>query len=275
MSSSGTAVVMSGGGAKAAAHLGAHLAIMEAGLTPARYVATSMGAVMSALFATGLRYENVLERVLSVRTGDVIVGNPLALLTGLYSQSILKSGPLIATLERVVPARRFGELKVPLTITATDFDSGELVLFGEGGREVPLCDALYATCALPVFYPPAIIEGKRYVDGGLRSVLPIEVAASFGPDRIVAVDTGPGFDEEAVPGAKGLPAIVQAHSDATGIMMAANTLAALALWRATPERPPMVYVRPRLPRGATFRVDLLRAFVEEGHRATALALQGK
>jgi hypothetical protein len=65
---------------------------------------------------------------------------------------------------------------------------------------------------------------------------------------------------------------VQAHNDATGILMAANTRATLALWRATPGRPPLVYVRPTLPRGATFRVDLLRGFMAEGHRATALAL---
>lgn len=265
-------VVFGGGGAKAAAHAGAHRAMIEAGLRPVHYVATSMGAVFATLFAAGLSDEAVLERVTAVRTKDVVVPDPWVLFRGVYRQSMLKPGPLRATLERLLPVRRFDELQVPLTVTTTDLDSRELVLFGAGGEDAPLLDVLYASCALPVFYPPAVIDGRRLGDGGLRAVLPIEVALRFAPDLVVAVDVGPGFDEAPATQPEGLPPMVQAHSDATGILMAANAAAELALWRALPARPPLVYVRPRVERGATFRVDLLRRYADEGHRAAEAAL---
>ncbi|MGH7701974.1 MAG: patatin-like phospholipase family protein [Gemmatimonadales bacterium] len=265
-------VVLGGGGAKAAAHAGAHRAMLEARLRPVHYVATSMGAVFAALFAGGLTDEAVLERVAAVRTRDVVVPDPWVLFRGVYRESVLKPGPLRATLERLVPVRRFEQLRVPLTVTTTDLDSRELMFFGAGGEDAPLLDVLYASCALPVFYPPAVIGGRRLGDGGLRAVLPIEVALRFAPDLVLAVDVGPGFDEAPALQPEGLPPMVQAHSDATAILMAANAAAELALWRSLPARPPLVYVRPRVERGATFRVDRLRRYADEGHRATAAAL---
>jgi hypothetical protein len=66
--------------------------------------------------------------------------------------------------------------------------------------------------------------------------------------------------------------MVQAHDDAVGILMAANSESQLALWRADPKRPPLVYVRPRIERNATFRVDRVREYASEGRRATREAL---
>ncbi|HXV86367.1 MAG TPA: patatin-like phospholipase family protein, partial [Gemmatimonadales bacterium] len=63
MKYSRVAVVLSGGGAKAAAHVGALKALEERELTPSRYVGTSMGAVVAACFASGLDYDTVLKRV--------------------------------------------------------------------------------------------------------------------------------------------------------------------------------------------------------------------
>jgi hypothetical protein len=56
--------------------------------------------------------------------------------------------------------------------------------------------------------------------------------------------------------------------------MAGQTAQALALWRGNPNRPPLLYVRPRVEKGATFRVDLVRRYVEEGYTATRVALAG-
>ena len=56
--------------------------------------------------------------------------------------------------------------------------------------------------------------------------------------------------------------------------MAGQTASALALWRASPNRPPLVYVRPRVEKGATFRVDQVRGYAEEGYVATRAALAG-
>jgi hypothetical protein len=67
--------------------------------------------------------------------------------------------------------------------------------------------------------------------------------------------------------------MVRAHNDALGILMAAYGRAQLALWRADAARPPLLYVRPRVERDATFRVDRLAHYAEEGERATREALR--
>jgi len=264
--------VFGGGGAKAAAHIGAFRALEEANLVPGHIVGTSMGAVFSALFASGLSAREALERVEMIGEKDIVRAEPFAFLKGLWARALLQPEPLRRSLERMLGTRRFQDLKIPLTVTATALDTGELTLFGAGGRNVPLIEALYATCALPLFLPPAIIDGRRYADGGLRAVVPLEPASLIPARLVVAVDVGPGFDE--APGASGLPPIVEMHNEAIGILMAGQTAQALALWRGNPARPPLIYVRPRVEKGATFRVDQVRRFVEDGYTATRVALAG-
>ncbi len=55
-------------------------------------------------------------------------------------------------------------------------------------------DVLCASCALPVYFPPVRLGGRRCGDGGLRGVVPLEAAAQLAGELVVAVDVGPGFD---------------------------------------------------------------------------------
>jgi len=265
------ALVLSGGGAKTAAHLGACRALREAGFEPTWYVGTSMGAVIAAGLASGVANDELLERMADVGARG-IVRDPLAPVAGLFLRSLLKPAPLRSAIEALVPVRRFADLTVPLTVTAVDLDTGELVLFGAGAQTAPLVDVLCASCALPMYYPPVVIDGRRFGDGGLRCVVPLEPAAELDVELVLAVDVGPGFDLPAPAEVTRLPAMVRAHDDAVGILMAANSESQLALWRADPSRPPLVYVRPRTERNATFRVDRVREYANEGRRATREAL---
>ncbi len=261
--------VLSGGGAKAAGHVGALRALEECGLTPAHYVGTSMGAVVGACFAAGLSYDEVVRRVTVLQRHDVASPSP-SLLAGPLARSLLRASPLRETIESLVPARRFGELRTPLTVTAVDADNGQLVLFGAGGREgVPLVEALYASCALPLYYPPAEIGGRLYVDGGLRSVLPLDVAATFEPDLLFAVDIGPSLAAPPPGEGRGLP-LLRAHSGALRILMAAQTEATVERWRDAPV--PTVLVRPPTVQQSTFDVEHAVRYVEDGYRAARRAL---
>jgi NTE family protein len=265
------ALVLSGGGAKTAAHLGACRALREAGFEPTWYVGTSMGAVIAAGLASGVANDELLERMADVGARG-IVRDPLAAVAGLFLRSLLKPAPLRSAIEALVPVRRFADLTVPLTVTAVDLDTGELVLFGAGAQTAPLVDVLCASCALPMYYPPVVIDGRRFGDGGLRCVVPLEPAAELDVELVLAVDVGPGFELPAPAETARVPAMVRAHDDAVGILMAANSENQLALWRADPRRPPLVYVRPRTERNATFRVDRVREYANEGRRATREAL---
>ncbi len=264
--------MLSGGGAKTAAHLGACRALKEAGFEPTWYVATSMGAVVAAGLASGMGNDELLERMAEVGPRG-IVRDRWSPVVGLYLRSLLKPAPLRATIEAIVPVRRFADLTVPLTVTAVDLDTGELVLFGSGARDAPLIDVLCASCALPLYYPPVIMNGRRFGDGGLRAVVPFEPAADLDVELVLAVDVGPGFDLTPSANPPPAPPLLRAHDDAVGILMAGNTQSQLALWRADSGRPPLVYVRPQVERHTTFRVDRVREYAHEGRRATREALE--
>jgi NTE family protein len=267
-------LILSGGGAKAAAHVGALRALAEAGLWPTHIVGTSMGAVMGACHGAGLTPEQMLERIERVgRTG--VVRSWYAPWGGLWLGALLQGPPLRRAVEMLVPARAFEELAVPLTVTVVDVETGELVRLGANGRPVPLVDALWASCALPVYYPPVSLDGRLYADGGLRGVLPLLGAEGIGADLAVAVDIGPGFEDPEVAGAPARPPLILQHDRATGALMAEVTRAQVALWRASPERPPLLYVRPAVERHATFRTDRVNVYADEGYRATKAALAGR
>ena len=274
-------LALSGGGAKAAAHIGALRALADAGIRPAHIVGTSMGAVVGAAAAAGVAPAEMLARVGRLTRKDVAAPARLAILGGLYLPALLLPEPLRRTIAALVPAERFGDLATPLTVTAVDLDSGALCVFGAHGGDAPLVDALYASCALPMYYPPAILDGRRYGDGGLRGALPLATALAVARafergggavEAIVAIDIGPGFDEEGAPPTGGLPTMVRAHDDATGILMAALAEAQRAEWAADPARPRLVHVRPRVERHATFRLDRVTAYEAEGYRAARAAL---
>lgn len=267
--------VLSGGGVKAAAHLGAVRALSAAELAPTRYIGTSMGAVIATGLAAGLPPEEVAERLYAVRQRDVFAVDRTLLLKGVFARALLRPEPFRRTLEALLPVTRFSELRIPLTVTATDLDSGALLRYGAGGEDVPLLDALSAACALPLFFPPFPLGGRRTADGGLRAVVPLEVAAEFPAELVVAVDVGSGFDTGAEPAGRRAPALLKLHGDAQWALMASNTALTRALWEATPGRAPLLWIRPRVRRGETFATEQLRWYVGEGERAANLALAAR
>jgi NTE family protein len=275
---------LSGGGAKALAHAGAFRALEQANLLPSQVFATSMGAVVGAALCAGLPFDQVRRRAMGIRRKDVAPFDPLLLVQGLFARSLFPASALRRAIATIVPRPRFEYMKTPLTVTATDLDSGELLLLG-GGGDIELDDALYASCALPLYFPPFEQGGRRLGDGGLRAVLPLEPARQRVKDAelFVAVDVGPGFDERGGPSTNGdepqspdapvpvrIPRVVRTHGEAIRIMMAEQTERALADWPK--DGPRLVYVRAVAEREATFAVERIQEYVEMGYQATKKAL---
>lgn len=273
-------LVLSGGGAKALAHAGAFRALEQANLVPSHIVATSMGAVVGAALGAGLPFDQIRRRAMGIRRKDVAPFDPRVLVMGLFARSLFPASALRRAIATLVPKTRFASLRIPLTLTTTDLDSGELLLLGGAERrdsEIELADALYATCALPLYFPPLEANGRRLGEGGLRAVLPLGPAREVAKDAdlFVAVNVGPGFDER-VPSSNGdqppapLPRVVRTHGEALRIMMAEQTERALAEWPK--DGPRLVYVRPVAEREATFAVERVQEYVEMGYQATKKAL---
>ncbi len=269
-------LVLSGGGMKAMAHIGALHALAECGLAPAEIIATSGGALVGALAAGGLGYEELVRLVTGIRAEDFVApARGDALLLGLGAPSVLKPGPLRALIARILPVDDFARLRLPLRITATDLDSGELVVFGAAGRtDCTVSDAVYASMALPVYYPPARIGGRRFADGGIRAALPLDLAINAGADLVVAVDVGPVLFAPA-PGERPVPALVELADRALAIAMADQKARTLAAWRSAAGRPPLVLIAPAVDPHGTFAFDRTAAFIEAGYRATHAALAAR
>ncbi len=278
--------MLSGGGARALAHAGAFRALEQANLVPSHIVATSMGAVVGAALGAGIPFDQVRRRAMGIRRKDVAPFDPLALLMGLFARSLFPASALRNAIARMVPTTRFQYLRIPLTVTATDLDTGELLLLGgkkQGEEEIELADALYASCALPLYFPPLEAAGRRLGDGGLRAVLPLGPARELEQDAdlFVAVNVGPGFDERG-PATNGdqpapdapvparIPRVVRTHGEAIRIMMAEQAERTLADWPQ--QGPKLIYVRAVAEREATFAVDRVQEYVEMGYQATKRAL---
>ncbi|MES2304672.1 MAG: patatin-like phospholipase family protein [Gemmatimonadota bacterium] len=264
-------LVLSGGGAKAAAHLGAARALYEAGIRPVHFVGTSMGGVIAVALASGEEPAAILDRFARVKQHDVIAPERLQLFKGIWARALLKTGPLREAIRRIIPVQRFAELTTPVTVTATEVKSGREVAFGTGGEDAPILDVLVATCALPPYFAAAPVNGREFYDGGLRAVVPLRQARSIACDFVIAIHVGPAFDEQGAP-VQVPPPFVAAADTAIGWLMAGSTELMREHWELDPGAPPLIWLRPISDRAATFAMEKIPEYAEAGYLSMQKAL---
>ncbi len=94
----------------------------------------------------------------------------------------------------------FRRLEKELYIVAVDLDTGESVRFGgEGAAHIPISRSVQASTALPGLYPPVKIEGRDFVDGGLKRTLHASVALDAGCDLLFCVNPIVPYDADLAP----------------------------------------------------------------------------
>ena len=263
-----TWAVLGGGGLKGLAHVGAWQALDEAGVRVSGIVGTSIGALIGACVAGGMGWRDLVPLAFALRKEDIVrINRRAVLINGIRQESLFYGDPLREYIERVLPVKTWEDLEVPLQINAVDLESGHTHWFGtDADTDVPLVDAVYASTALPVFYPPARIGERVYVDGGAEFSLPLHRAAELGASGVVGVDVGQGrqsHPHELI--AQGMLAI---HQRVFAIMSWRKRVDMVSHWT----RPPLLFVRPRLDGYQTFDFDHVQYFLEEGYRAARAAL---
>lgn len=273
MSQPRVAVVMGGGGAKAAAHLGAAIALAEAGIVPVHWIGTSMGSVVAAALAGGADPAVLLARFGGIERDEVLEREPWAVVKGFWAPAVFRADGLRRVVESLVEARRFADLASPCTVTAVERDTGKVIRFGTLGEDAPLIDALMASCALPPYFRAVTVNGRHCYDGGIRAPLPLPVAESVDCDLVVAIDVGPGLDEVGEP-VERPPPLLAAADTAIGWLMAGTTALLRERWESRAALPPLLWVRPTSDRGATFAVERIGEYGRAGERAMRDALRG-
>ena len=261
-------LVLGGGGLKGLAHLGACSALREAGFNPAGILGTSIGALVGACIAAGRPIDELLEEALSLNRAEVARVQRRALwMRGVRAASVFHGDSLRSYLARVLPRGGWEDLQVRFQANAVELGHGRTEWFGIGARtDVPLVDAVYASAALPVFYPPAALPGGIYVDGGTEDALPLHRAAELGATGIVAIDVGAGELADA-PHVLGL-GLLAVHERVFSLMSGRRRRAAVADWKG----PPLLYVRPKLDGFGGFDFDQIRTFIRLGQEAAESAL---
>ena len=157
------ALVLGGGGLKGFAHIGVLRALEERGIRPSLYAGTSVGALLGAAHAVGLSPDEMGRRALALQRRDLFRLNHVGvLLERMRAASIYQSEPLRSVCESVVPqGLRFDQLPTPVLVNTVDVERGTQVVWGSGGlRDVRIADAIYASCALPGFFPPGPVGGR-------------------------------------------------------------------------------------------------------------------
>ena len=169
-------LALGGGFARGIAHIGV-LKVLEEENIPVSFVAgTSVGALIGAAHCSGVSPAELEQIASHVRFRD------LARWT-LSRYGFASNLRMINFLNKVLKVKTFEELRIPLAITATDFASGEGVVFRSG----PLADPVSASCAYPGVFLPVSIDGRMLVDGMLAHALPTKPLRDMGADRIIAV----------------------------------------------------------------------------------------
>ena len=182
-------LVLGGGGLKGLAHIGVLKVFAAHGIVPDEYVGTSVGSIVAALAASGLKPEEIERAALSLRRSDILDYNLKGLILRRGRVRSLYKGEALRTwLKRHLPVDRFDRLYKPAYFTAVDVTNcREVVWGGPESRLDPLVDCVAASCAIPGIYPPVEIDGRHYVDGTLVDTLPVRFATAGPADLIIAV----------------------------------------------------------------------------------------
>lgn len=170
---------LSGGGARGIIHIGVLKAFDDAGFKPSCISGTSMGAVVGALYAAGIKPDKMMELISD--KGFLRMFKLRPSFSGFLEMSFLKK-----VLKAYLPDT-FEELNIPLFVSATNLRTHDLTTFHTG----IIYKTVLASASIPILFQPVEIDGEKYVDGGIVNNLPAFACADH-CDKILGVEVNHG-----------------------------------------------------------------------------------
>ena len=181
-------VALGGGFARGIAHIGVLKVLEEEGI-PVRMIAgTSVGAIMGAAYCSGLTIAELEELARKVRF------TTFARWT-LSRYGFASNDRMVTFLRQILKVQTFEELRIPLGVTATDFNTGKGAVFTSGS----IIDPVRASCAYPGMFLPVEIRGRWLVDGMLSYPVPTLPLREMGAERVLAVHLRGQWSKTSVP----------------------------------------------------------------------------
>src|SRR5688572_21220479 len=171
------ALALGSGGARGFAHIGVIKALEAAGIRPDIVAGTSSGAIVAALYASGLSGVELERMAIELEESALID-------FALFGQGWVRGEALQEFVNRTIGNLPIERLAKPFAVVATDAKSGRMVIFNRGDTGL----AVRASSSVPDHFVPPMIDGIPYLDGGLTSPVPVRVARAMGADYVIAVD---------------------------------------------------------------------------------------
>jgi NTE family protein len=169
-------LALGGGFARGIAHIGVLKVLEEEGIPVRVVTGTSVGALIGACYCSGLTIAEMQDVAHHTRF------TTFARWT-LSRYGFASNDRMVSFLDRTLKVKTFEELRIPLGVTATDFNSGEGVVFHSGS----IVDPVRASCAYPGMFLPVEIRGRYLIDGMLSHPVPTRPLREMGADRVLAV----------------------------------------------------------------------------------------
>ena len=236
-------LALGGGGVRGLAHIPVLEALDELGIRPGIISGTSMGAIVGALYASGISGKDIRERISrhlimkddSLRDilakRDDLLKWVAAFSADLPRGGFIKSQGFLEYLFNEIEKQTFEELDIPLLVIAADYWTAEEIVFRTGN----LIPALQASMAVPGVFAPASVGGRVLVDGGVVNLVPYDHLLDQA-DFTIAVDVG----KVRYRGKREIPNPLESVLGAFSIMQAS------ALAEKMKHRRPDIYVQPEI-----------------------------
>ncbi len=173
------ALVLSSGGARGFAHIGAIRVLEDRGYNITSVAGTSMGALVGGIYASG-RLKEFEEWVSSLDVMEVLKLTDISL----SKKGLVKGDRIIERMKEIVHDRDIEELSIPYCAVATDIIRGRERVFSSGS----LFNAIRASISIPTFFQPFLLAGDYYVDGGLVNPIPINRVKRIEGDLLAVVN---------------------------------------------------------------------------------------
>jgi NTE family protein len=170
-------LVLGAGGARGFAHVGVIKVLEAAGIEPAVVVGSSSGAIVAALYAGGYRAGDLEALALKVKDHEIIDFT-------LFGPGRVEGEALQNFVNRELQNRSIEALARAFAVVATERATHRMTVFTRGNAGL----AVRASSSIPDVFWPVMIGGVEYVDGGLSSRVPVDVARRMGADVVIAVD---------------------------------------------------------------------------------------
>jgi NTE family protein len=169
-------VALGGGFARGIAHIGVLKVLEQEGIPIRIITGTSVGALIGAGYCSGLSIAE-LEQIARTTRFTTFARWTLS------RYGFASNERMVSFLVRTLKVKTFEELRIPLGVVATDFNTGAGVVFRSG----PIIDPVRASCAYPGMFLPVNIRGRYLVDGMLSHPVPTRPLREMGVDRVLAV----------------------------------------------------------------------------------------